>query len=168
MNGFTLIELSVALSIMALLAAVMLPRVAQLQHAARVGKLKSLHGEVSTRVMLVHAAALTRRGQPDSRPCAGGGVADNRLEGPGTLCIEHGLVRTLHAYPTADAVGSAPMFQPHDPLLSRADYTLRSTDGAMRLARIDAADPQQCGFTYTQALDVKTAAAISVPVISGC
>lgn len=163
MKGITLIELSVALSILAILAAVMLPRIAQLQRAVRVGELRHLHGIVSTHVMLVHIAARLRDGTPDAAPCAGGGTADNRLQGAGTVCSEQGLVATLHGYPTAgQRLGIAATDMPAD------RYRMRTANGRTVFMRADAKEPEACSFTYSQALDASTAAAISVPVVSGC
>lgn len=164
MNGITLIELSVALSIMAILAAVMLPRMAELQRAARVGDLRYLHGAVTTRTMLVHIATQTRQGVPDAQPCkAGGGRADNRPTG--TVCTERGLVATLHGYPAAtpdQTFGLSPAEMP-----ARL-YRTRTEGGRTVFMRADAGQPEDCSFTYSQALDATTAAAISVPVLSGC
>lgn len=165
MKGITLIELSVALSILAILAAVMLPRIAQLQRSARIGELRHLHGIVSARVTLMNMAARVRQGQPDAAPCKGGPRADNQLQGTGTMCTEHGLVSMLHGYPAAtptQTYGISPGEMPAE------RYRVRTANGKTVFARADAADPDACSFTYSQALDAKTAAAISVPVVSGC
>ncbi|MBL0730370.1 type II secretion system protein [Piscinibacter sp. HJYY11] len=166
MKGITLIELSVALSILAILAAVMLPRIAELQRAVRVGELRYLHGIVSTRVTLVNIAAKLRAGAPDARACAGGATADNQIKGTGTVCSEHGLVATLHGYPVASQtlgnLGVSAAEMPAD------RYRVRAHDGRAVFMRADAKEPEACSFTYSQALDATTAAAISVPVVSGC
>lgn len=164
MKGITLIELSIALSILAILAAVMLPRVAQLQRSARIGELRYLHGIVSTRVMLVSITARLRQGQPDAQPCAGGSArADNRTTGAGTVCVEHGLIATLHGHPLAGQnLGLTPAEMP------AKRYRVRTSGGQTVFMRADATEPEACSFTYSQALDATTAAAISVPVVSGC
>ena len=165
MKGITLIELSVALSILAILAAVMLPRIAQLQRSARIGELRYLHGIVSTRVTLVNIAARLRQGAPDPTPCAGGRTADNHLQGAGTVCTEHGLIATQHGYPAA---GPAQTFGLTATEMPAARYRVRHEGGKTVFMRADATDPEACSFTYSQALDATTAAAISVPVTSGC
>lgn len=177
MKGFTLIELSVALSVMAILAATLLPRMAQLQRAARVGELKGLHGAVSARVTLVHIAAQLRQGQPDSQPCQGGGTADNRREGAGTVCTEGGLIDTMHGYPASlplgtpgvvAASGASRVFNPTAAQLAADHYRVRIDGGKTTFMRADANEPEGCAFTYSQAVDATTAAALSVPVVSGC
>lgn len=165
MKGITLIELSVALSILALLAAVMLPRIAQLQRAARIGELRHLHGIVSAQVTLVHMAAWLRQGQPDAGPCAGTMRADNQLRGRGTVCTEQGLVATLHGYPVATPEQTFGLARGD---LPAGRYRLRSGNGKTVFMRADADHPEDCSFTYSQALDASTAAAISLPVVSGC
>jgi prepilin-type N-terminal cleavage/methylation domain-containing protein len=170
MKGFTLIELTVALSILATLAAVLLPRIAQMQRAARIGNLRSLHGSVSASAMLIHTALLSRNGQPDTRPCAGSATANNQITGAGTVCTEGGLVHTVHGYPASSLTGiasaaglGAAAAHPADP-----GYRVSVAAGVTTFARADASQPEHCSFTYTQALDAQTAAAISLPVLTGC
>jgi prepilin-type N-terminal cleavage/methylation domain-containing protein len=163
MKGITLIELSVALSILAILAAVMLPRIAQLQRSARIGELRHLHGVVSTRMTLVNITARLRQGAPDPAPCAAGRTANNKVDGAGTVCSEHGLIATLHGYPAA-----GPNFGFSAAELPAERYLVRTEGSKTHFMRADANEPEACSFTYSQALDAKTAAAISVPVTSGC
>ena len=177
MKGFTLIELSVALSIMAILAAVLLPRMAQLQRMARVGNLKGLHGAVAVAATLAHAKVVARNGQRDTVACAGGGFADNQPAGPGTVCTEAGLIHTWNGHPAskplgtpgiASAVGLTTAFTPTDAQLQALGYRVSVNGEVTTFARADADRPEHCSFTYTQATDAHTAAVISAPVVSGC
>lgn len=177
MKGFTLIELSVALSIMAVLAAVMLPRMAQLQRAARIGHLKGLQGAVAVASTLVHATVVARNGQRDSVACAGGGFADNQAVGPGTVCTEAGLIHTLNGYPAskplgtagiASAAGMTTVFTPTDAQLQAQGYRVSVNGGVTTFARADADRPERCSFTYTQAAEPQAAAVTSTSVVSGC
>ncbi len=177
MKGFTLIELTVALSIMTILVAVMLPRFVQLQRAARIGNLKGLHGSVSVATTLIHASLQTQGGQRDTRACTGGGLADNQFTGPGTVCTQAGLVHTLNGYPASTPLGTPGVvavagidkaFNPTDAQLKADGYRVSVASGVTTFARADATAPGECSFTYTQASDARTAASISTPVTTGC
>jgi prepilin-type N-terminal cleavage/methylation domain-containing protein len=180
-KGITLIELAIALSIMAVLAAVLLQRFAQLQRAAHAGYLKSLHGSVWSTATLTNAALTLRKDRRDAQPCIGGGVADNQIIGAGTVCSEAGLIHTMNGYPASlpldeagivsavvSAAGLSTVRKPNEAQLKAMGYSVRVAGGVTTFARAHAHDPEQCSFTYTPPLDAKTAAAISVPVTSGC
>lgn len=165
MKGITLIELGVALSILAILAAMLLPRIAELQRAARVGELRYLHGIVSARMTLVHLAVQLREGRPDRQPCQGGATADNRASGAGTVCTEAGLVATWHGYPAAEPADNLKLTEAEMP---PRRYEVQAASGRTTYQRRDAHMPSACAFTYSQALDARTAAAVSPPVVTGC
>jgi len=176
--GFTLIELVVVIAIVAATTAAVIPRVWAWQRAARIGNLTAARGAVVAAATLVHAKALARAGAPDEAPCAGGGTADNRLEGAGTVCTESGLVGTRHGWPASLAPGAGAGILgaagfgaqlPADAAQLAAQGYRVSVDGPVtRVARADAPDPAQCRFTYTEAPAARSAAYVSPLVVAGC
>lgn len=179
-QGFTLIELVVVISIVALTISLVLPRVWFWQRQARIGHLNYARGAVHTSSLLVHSALLMRNGVPDAMTCVGGVTADNRSEGRGTVCTEHGLVQTLNGYPASVAPGAAgapgilaaagigTAFKSSAADLRAEGYEVRVDKGVTTIARADAPRPAQCSFTYTESLVARTAASISPSVITGC
>lgn len=182
-RGFTLIELVVVIAIVAVLAAVALPRFASLQRDARVGHLTSVRGAVAAASTLARAKVLTRNGQPDSSPCAGGGRADNRPSGAGTLCTENGLIALWNGYPATlailptdgaeppgivSAAGLGTVFRPTLAELRSEGYAVSVSGPTTTIARADARHPALCSFSYTQAPAAGSAATISSLQTAGC
>lgn len=186
-RGFTLIELVVVIAIVAVLAAVALPRFASLQRDARVGHLTSVRGAVAASSTLARAKVLTRNGQPDSSPCAGGGSADNRPSGAGTLCTENGLIALWNGYPATlailpttlptdgaeppgivSAAGLGTVFRPTLAELRSEGYAVSVSGPTTSIARVDARQPALCSFSYTQAPAAGSAATISSLQTAGC
>lgn len=178
--GFTLIELMVVICIVAIAIAMALPRMLELQRKARIGHLNGARGAVHAASTLVHAALLSRGAKPDAAACPGGGIADNRLEGDGSFCTEHGLIRTRHGYPASVPLGApgrpgivamagiGTVFAASAADLRAEGYEVAVADGTTSIARADASEPSQCRFTYTEPKAARAAATISASVISGC
>jgi len=179
-KGFTLIELLVVICIVAITTAVALPRFWHMQREARIGHLNGVRGAVHAGAMLVHAALLSRKDVADVMPCGQGPAADNRLEGTGTVCTEHGLVQTRNGYPASvmpgtqampgilGAAGIGTVFNPSAEQLMAEGYAVSVVAGTTTIARADAPSPAQCSFTYTEPMAARTAATISPSVITGC
>ena len=176
--GFTLIELVVVICIVAVLAAVLMPRIMYLKREARIGHLNGARGAVHSAATLIHSALLTRGGTPDAAPCpGGGGTADNSPLGRGSVCTEHGLIQTQHGYPASLLPGQAGIlaaagigsgFNLDAAALRAEGYVVTVAAGVTTVSRADAPTPAACSFTYTEPPVARTAASISQSVISGC
>ena len=88
--GFTLIELVVTISIIAILAAVALPRFINLQTQARISKTQALYGGLRSAAVLAHAQAI---------------ATNTATAGPAVIQMEAQNVTLIHGYPTADLAG---------------------------------------------------------------
>ena len=87
-RGFTLIELVITISVIAILSAVALPRYIALQTQARVAKMQAIYGGMRSASSLAHAMA----------------VATNATAAA-NVSMEGTLVTQVNGYPTADAAG---------------------------------------------------------------
>ncbi len=167
------------LTVIAVLAAIALPRFMNLQRDARIGHLQGVRGSVASSSMLVHSALLARRNVIDSAPCpaATGFTADNLMVGAGTVCTENGIIHTQNGYPSATGIGVPGIvsmagiggaFNPTVSELATDGYAITAGSGATTIQRIDAPNPAACAFSYFEAPQPATAATVSPTVTTGC
>ena len=144
-TGFTIIELVITITIIAILAAIALPKYVALQADARVAKLQAALGSVKSAAVLAKAVCLTQTATGSSTSLMAGGcnVAAGATVG---VIMDGSNVTTGFSYPTADANGIQVASQ-----LQATDYTLTFASNVMTVSPIGATTPASCSFTYTWA-----------------
>lgn len=162
-TGFTIIELVITITIIAILAAIALPRYVALQSDARAAKLQAAAGSVKSGAALAKAICMTQSatGATTSLMAGGCNVAAGATVG---VVMDGTNVLTAFAYPTAAAGGIQLAAQ----LQAPSDYTLTFVGDVMTVQAPGASDPANCQFTYTWAPVANGSPTVSVPLISGC
>lgn len=162
-QGFTLIELIVVITIIAILAAVALPRLMDAQKDARTAKANAIYGAIRAASALAHSRceldlASARTGLNVCDP-AGGGRVD----------MEGVAVTMVNRYPTANAQG----IQAAAAINVTADGLVILNAGGtgagatMTFSLVGAPSPTTCGISYTASALVGAGPVIEVET-TGC
>ena len=151
LHGFTLIELVVTISIIAILAAVALPRYIALQTQARTAKMQAIYGGVRSAAMLAHAQAIATNSTASA-----------------TISMEGAIIDQVNGYPTANLTGIIRALQ----LDATNDQVTISAGGAAAGSTITidingATTAASCSVSYTSAL-ANASPIIVLPALPDC
>ena len=160
--GFTLVELVTVILILGVLAAVALPRYADLQGKAREAKVKAVAGSMKAAAGLVKASALA-----GSVSCASAGGTSVSLEGT-SIALNHCYPQALSGF-SAGILGAANVSSGDGWTVSAGPgLGGGAAAGSVLVVELsDAATPGNCSISYTSAADATTPPVVGTTV-TGC
>lgn len=137
--GFTLIELVVAITIIAILAAVALPRFINVQSQARAAKMQGLYGAIRSAAALAKAACLTDLGGVSTVPTCTATAGSVNMDGV--------LVEMANQYPRATGAGIVQAAQ----INTAVDQVTIQVGNPILIQSTGATDPSSCQISYQEA-----------------
>jgi len=147
-QGFTLIELVMVIVILGILAAVALPKFANMGANAREASLKAAYGSVKTAMGIVHSQAVVKN--------------VDKLATSTVTMDDGSSIAIAYGYPDGASIDEAAG-------LSATDYVITpSTTVSATVSPVGATTAASCIFTYTAATAVGTPASLSAITATGC
>ena len=159
-HGFTLVELITVVLILGVLAAVALPRYADLQGKAREAKVKAIAGSMRAASGLVKASAMA-----NAVSCASATGTTVTMEGVG-IDLNHCYPQALGGFATG-ILGASNVAASDGWTLSATNAGAAAAGSLLTIELSDASTPASCSITYTSAATATTPPLVSTTV-SGC